>query len=54
MELSAQGEEHEMDPTMIESEMEECHKMLASDERRGMPYVMTIFGRRDWESGVAN
>ena len=43
-----------MDPGIIEEETRKCHEMLRSAEGRRTPFVMTMFGCRNVQSGEAD
>jgi hypothetical protein len=50
-----EGVKHQiMDPRTIKRETEKCHQMLFSKKGRSTPYVMTMFGRKDWDCETPN
>ena len=54
LELQEGIKHHIMDPRMIKKETEKCHQMLLSKKGRSTPYVMTMFGRKDWDCEIPN
>jgi ATP-dependent Lon protease len=54
LELHAGGKHQTMDPRTIKKETEKCHQMLLSKKGRSTPYVMTMFGRKDWDCETPN